>query len=273
MKEICCRYAVVRSARLNAGVSSHERITMTQRTAKMSPQLYARSCGVLYLYIFVAGSFAELFVRSKFVVSRDAAATASNIMTSELVFRLGFSGELLHLACDVAVAMLLYALLRPVDRNVALLAAFMRLACDLILATASLSHFAALHLLGGSDYLRTFQPEQLQSLALLAMKLHGDAYAISLMFFGFACLSLGYLIFRSGYLPRTIGALLAVAGACYLVNSFVHFLYPATGAALFKAGILLPCFVAELSLSLWLLVKGVNVEGWEQRVFQEAIAR
>lgn len=246
---------------------------MPQPTARMSPQLYARSCGVLYLYIFAAGSFAELFVRSKLIVSGNAGATAANIMASESLFRLGFSGELLHLSCDVAVAMLLYALLRPVDRNIALLAAFMRLACDLILATASLSHFAALHLLGGSEYLKSFQPDQLHSLALLAMKLHGDGYAISLMFFGFACFSLGYLIFRSGYLPRTIGALLAIAGACYLINSFAHFLYPATGAALFNAGILVPCFVAELSLTLWLLVKGVNVAKWEERVSQGVAAR
>jgi hypothetical protein len=206
-------------------------------------------------------------------VSRDAAATAANIMSNESLFRLGFSGELLHLACDVAIAMLLYALLRPVDRNIALLAAFMRLACDFILAMASLSHFAALHLLGGSEYLKTFQPDQLHSLALLVMKLHADSYAIGLMFFGFACFTLGYLLFRSGYLPRAIGALLAVAGACYLINSFAHFLSPATGAVLFNAGILLPCFVAELALALWLLVKGVNVAKWEERVSQEAVAR
>jgi hypothetical protein len=246
---------------------------VAQQPARMSPQLYARSCGVLYLYIFVASSFAELFVRSKLVVSRDAGATAANIVNSESLFRLGFSGELRQLACDVAVAVLLYALLRPVDRNIALLAAFMRLACAVILATASLSHFAALHLLGGSEYLKTFQPEQLHSLALLAMKLQGDGYAISLVFFGFACAALGYLIFRSGYLPRTIGVLMAVAGACYLINSFAHFLYPEAGAALFNAGILLPCFVAELSLTLWLLVKGVNVAKWEDRVSQEAAAR
>jgi len=246
---------------------------MPQQTMKMSPQRYARICGVLYVYILVAGTFAALFVRSKLVVSRDAAATAANIAAGESLFRLGFSAELLHLACDVAVAMLLYALLRPVDRNIALLAAFMRLVSDVILATASLSHFAALHLLGGSEYLKAFQPDQLQSLALLAMKLHGDGYAISLMFFGFACLSLGYLVFRSGYLPRTIGALLAVAGACYLINSFAHFLLPATGAALFNAGILVPCFAAELSLTLWLLVKGVNVAQWDGRFCQEVTAR
>ena len=246
---------------------------MSQQPGRMRPQWYARSCGVLYLYIFVAGSFAELFVRSKLVVSGDAGATAANVMNSESLFRLGFSGELLHLACDVAVAMLLYALLRPVDRNIALLAAFMRLACALILATASLSHFAALRLLGGSQYLETFQLEQLHSLALLAMNLHGDGYAIGLVFFGFACFALGYLIFRSGYLPRTIGVLMAVAGACYLINSFAHFLHPATGAALFNAGILLPCFVAELSLALWLLIRGVNVTKWEERASQEVAAR
>jgi hypothetical protein len=105
------------------------------------------------------------------------------------------------------------------------------------------------------------------------MNLHGDGYAIGLVFFGFACFALGYLIFRSGYLPRTIGVLMAVAGACYLINSFAHFLHPATGAALFNAGILLPCFVAELSLALWLLIRGVNVTKWEERASQEVAAR
>ncbi len=237
---------------------------MIERTVKISPQNYARICGVLYLYIIVAGIFAELFVRSRLVVSADAAVTASNIVANESLFRIGFSGELMHLACDVAVAMILYALLRPVDRNIALLAAFMRLACDIILAVASLSHFAALRLLGDADYLQTFPPDQRQTLALLALKLHGDGYAISLVFFGFACLSLGYLIFRSGYLPRTIGALLAIAGACYLINSFALFLAPAFAATLFPA-LFVPIFAAELSLTLWLIVRGVDAAKWEER--------
>jgi hypothetical protein len=112
----------------------------------------------------------------------------------------------------------------------------------------------------------------LQSLALLALKLQGDSYAIGLVFFGFSCLALGYLIFRSAYLPKAIGVLLAVAGACYLLNSFTRFLYPAAGAALFNAGILLPCFVAELALALWLLVKGVDVAKWQESVSRETSA-
>ena len=237
---------------------------MAQQTVSVSPQHYARLCGVLYLYIIVAGMFAELFVRSRLIVSTDAAVTASNIMANESLFRLGFSGELLHIAFDVVVAVILYALLRPIDRNIALLAAFMRFACDIVLAVASLSHFAALRLFADAEYLKTFTPDQLHTLALLALKLHADGYAISLLFFGFACLSLGYLIFRSGFLPRTIGALMAVAGVCYLTNSFSHFLSPAFAATLFP-GLFVPIFVAELSLALWLTVKGVNVAKWEEK--------
>ena len=237
---------------------------MAQQSVRMSPQHYARLCGVLYLYIIVAGMFAELFVRSRLIVSTNAAVTASNIMANESLFRLGFSGELLHIAFDVVVAVILYALLRPIDRNIALLAAFMRFACDIVLAVASLSHFAALKLFADAEYLNTFTPDQLHTLALLALKLHGDGYAISLVFFSFACLSLGYLIFRSGFLPRTIGALMAIAGVCYLINSFSHFLSPAFAATLFP-GLFVPIFVAELSLALWLTVKGVNVAKWEEK--------
>ena len=241
---------------------------MTDRTTETSPQAYARICGLLYLYIIVAGIFAES-VRSKLIVSADAAATARNILANETLFRLAFSGELLHLACDVAVAVLLYVLLRPVNRNIALLAAFMRLASDIILAVASLSHLAALRLLENAGYLASFQPEQLQSLALLALKLHGSGYAISLVFFGFACLALGHLVFRAGYLPRALGVLLGIAGLCYLVDSFALFLAPALSAMLFPA-IFLPAFVAELGLGLWLIVKGVDVVRWRDTVRSKA---
>lgn len=112
--------------------------------------------------------------------------------------------------------------------------------------------------------MKTFHPDQLHTLALLALELHGDGYAISLMFFSFACLSLGYLIFRSGFLPRTIGLLMAIAGACYLINSFSHFLAPAFATTLFP-GLFVPIFVAELSFALWLTVKGVNVAKWEEQ--------
>ncbi|MDP9087759.1 MAG: DUF4386 domain-containing protein [Pseudomonadota bacterium] len=157
--------------------------------------------------------------------------------------------------------MILYALLRPASRNLALLAAFLRLAWDIILGITDLTSFAALRLLGHDDYLKTFQPDQLYSLALLAMRLHGDGYRISLVFFGFACLVLGYLLCRARYFPKLLGVLMIIAGLCYLINSFATFLDAAFVATLFPA-IFVPAFVAELSLALWLLVKGVDSARW-----------
>lgn len=241
---------------------------MSESSVVRWPQHYARLCGVFYLYIIVAGIFAELFVRAKLVVPTNASVTAHNILTHESLFRLGFSGEILHLSFDVMVAVILYALLRRVDWSIALLAAFMRFACDLILAVASMSHFAALKLLHGGDALSSFSSEQLHSLALWAMNLHADAYAISLVFFGFACLALGHLLFYSGFLPKTLGLLLALAGLCYLFTSFAQFLAPAFAETLFPV-FFIPCFVAELAFALWMLVKGVNVERWRARAFEQ----
>lgn len=241
-------------------------------SARPSPQFSARLAGVLYLYVIVAGIFAELFVRSRLVVAGDAAATAGNIVGHETLFRIGFSGELLHLAADVAIAVLLYGLLRPVHRPLALLAALMRFACDIVLAVSSISHFVALRLLTGADSLHGFTTEQLQSLALLALKLHGDGYAISLVFFAFACLSLGALIVRSGFLPRWLGALVVVAGVCYLVDVFSHFLAPAFAATLFP-GLFVPIFVAELSLALWLTIRGVDAAQWHARATPLHVSR
>jgi hypothetical protein len=236
---------------------------MIKRTIENSPTFYARIAGILYLYIFVAGTFAQLFVRATLVVSTDAEATAKNIIANETLFRIGFSGELLHLAFDVIVAVIFYGLFKSIDRNIALIAAFMRLSCDIILAVASLSHFVALKVLANADYLNTIPSGQLHTVALIAMKLHGDAYAISLVFFSFACLTLGYLIFISRYLPKTIGILMTGAGVLYFVISFTHFLNPKLSATT-TSTLFMPIFIAEFSLTMWLIVKGVNIEIWEK---------
>lgn len=237
---------------------------MTRQSDPIPLQAYARTCGILYLYIVVVGISSETFVRSRLVVPSDPAATAANILANESLFRLGFSGELLQLAFDVVIAVLLYVLLRPVHRNIALVAALMRLSCAIVLSVASISHFAALRLIEAPAYLADLEPGQLNGLAVLAMRLHADAYGIALVFFGFACLALGYLIYRSGYLPKAIGVLMAIAGLGYLVNSFGLFLDPAFAARLFPA-ILMPALVAELALSLWLIFKGVDAAGWSAR--------
>ena len=237
---------------------------MTRRAGEASPQTYARIGGILYLFLIVAGLFGEVFVRGRLIVRGDASATAGNILGSETLFRAGLAGELLTCVVDVAMAAILYVLLEPVSRNVALLAALQRLTFVAVYAVSKLFLLAAAVVLGKPDFLKAFDPQQLNALAYLALRLHGEGYDVSLIFFGVACVLLGYLIYRSGYLPRSIGVLLAIGGVGYLVNSFAGILAPAFASGLFP-WVLLPAFFGELGLALWLTVKGVDVPKWEER--------
>jgi hypothetical protein len=235
---------------------------MPVRTVDTSPQLFARIGGALYLVLIGLGIYLQVAIGA-IVVSGDAAATAANLTSMESMWRLGIAAELLALVCVTALAMIYFVLLRPVSRELNLLATFLRLVGIAIEAIATLSLASALFPLGSAAYLKAFTPEQLHAMAYLAIKSHGHGYALALLFFGFCFLAHGYLIFRSGYLPRVLGILIQVAGVGYLTNSFALFLAPAFEARIFPA-ILAPAFVAESSLCLWLLLKGVDVEKWRQ---------
>jgi len=245
---------------------------MIDQSMKTSPQVYARIGGVLYLIIIVIGLFAEAFVRDKLIVAGDAAATASNIRASELLWRAAIAGNLIHLVCAVFLTLILYVLLRPVSRNLALLAAFLDLMSIAIEASSKEHLLAALFPLGKADYLKAFTPPQLDAMVYLAIKSHSYGFGLSLIFFGFACLVAGYLIFRSGYLPRVIGVLMQIAGLSYLTNSFALVLAPRIADLLFPA-VLVPAFIGEASLCLWLMTKGVNVEKWNAKANPAAVGQ
>ena len=238
---------------------------MTDRTIRTSPQLYARIAGVLYLINIACGIFGELFVRGKLIVPGDAAATAHAIVASEFLFRCGVAGDLIMHITDVPLAVLFYVLLKPVSRDLSALSALFGMLQTAILCANKLNLVTVLLLLGGTNSLKAFDPNQLQALASLSLTLHESGFGVGLIFFGVSCLVTGYLIFRSGYLPRSLGALQAVAGVCYLVNSFALILLPSFAEKLFP-GILLPAFVGELSTCAWLIVKGINVSKWDERV-------
>jgi hypothetical protein len=178
-----------------------------------APHFGGRVAGVLYLVIIVAALFAEAFVRDRFIVSGDAAATAANIQAHEWLYRLGGAADLVAFACDVAVALIFYELFKEVSPSLSLLAAFFRLMHAAIAGLNTANHFAPLVLLGGAHFLSAFSTDQLQALALLSLRLHALGYQIALVFFGFHCLLIGYLIWRSSVLPRPLGALLAIAGS------------------------------------------------------------
>jgi hypothetical protein len=228
----------------------------------MKPQLLARLAGLSYLVTILTGLFAEIVVRGNLVVSGDPAATARNIMASEGLYRLGFAADLIGGAAYLVVTLLLYELLKPVNKALSLLAAFFSLVGIAIGGLASLAHIAPLLFLGGASYLSAFDARQLQALAYLAIRLHTQGYLIALVFFGFYEVLLGYLIFKSTFLPRTLGVLVGIAGFAFLINSFALFLAPPVGSALNNSMLILDA-VGEFSLMLWLLIRGVDAPKWE----------
>jgi hypothetical protein len=237
-----------------------------ERIAKASPSLKARIAGVLYLISGQAFSFSEFSVRGKLVVNNDAAATGHNILANETLYRLGFAAELLPLY--LVVTFILYDLLRPVNRSLSQLAYVFSVVGCTISALNCLIHLVPLVVLGGLGSSTVFRPDQLQALALMSLKLSAEGLNICMVFFGFYCILIGYLIFRSTFLPRIIGVLLVIAGICYLINSFATFLAPAFAAHLYPY-ILIPGG-AELVLAFWLLVMGVNVQRWREQASDAA---
>lgn len=236
---------------------------MTAQTIERSPQVYARIGGILYLMIIAAGAFGELFVRGTLIVSGNAAATAGNILASQSLWRAGIAGDILVHIFDIPLMLVLYLILKPVNRNLALLAVLFNLIQTAVLVANKLNLLMPLFLLGNADYLSSFAPNQLHALTQVFVRVHGYGFGIGLIFFGFACLVYGVLIFKSGYLPRILGVFMVIAGLSYLTNSFALLLAP-TIASMIVPAILVPAFIGELSLALWLLTKGVNIEKWER---------
>jgi len=229
------------------------------------PQRYARIGGALYLAIIVLGGFAEGFVSNKLIVSGDAATTAANILASPQLWRLSVAGNFIVVLCAVPLLWIEYLLLRPVSKQLVLLAVLFNLVSLAVEAISKLFLLAVLPTLGSTDYLKAFDPHQLQILANLALSSHDIAFNIALIFFGFTCLVNGYLIFRSGYLPKLVGILMQIAGVSYLIACMSALFAPAL-ADLITPAILLPPLVGESSFCLWLLIKGVNIAKWNERV-------
>ena len=234
---------------------------MTDRGNEASPQTYARVTGVLYLLIFIFAGL-SMTLQGKLVVPGDAAATVSHISASLLQWRISVAAEMAMFTCDIPLAVIFYILLRPVNANLALLAAFFRFAEAVIGSAIVTLHAAPIVLLNGSGYFRSLDAQTLQSLAILAIKLYDYGFGIALVSFGFHCLLLGYLIYRSTYLPKIVGALLTIAGVCYVLNSFALIVAPDAANFTFIA-MLISGFPAELGLCLWLIIFGVNAARWK----------
>lgn len=227
---------------------------------------YARTGGWLYLIIIVVALFSEAFVRGHLIVWGNADATAHNVTGSEFLWRLQIAGNLVVYICDVSLAMIFYILLRPVNEPLALLAAFFHIVFASGVVVCALGDRAAIPILtSGGGYLNAFNAEQLHAAALFSVQLREMGFVICNIFFGAACIILGYLLINAEYFPAALGVLLAIAGSCYVSYSFTSILSPAF-ANLLSPWILLPGFISELSLCLWMIIAGLNAQKWSSLV-------
>ena len=221
-----------------------------------SLQRYARAAGVAMLLSIVFGFIGEMYLPGRIIVSGDAAATAANVRGNPMLFRLTFASYLVEGICDIALIVLFYILLKPVNRNLALLSAFFGIVSTVTFAVAQASFFSASLILRDTGGMTAFTTEQREALALLAMRIAAMIAWLFVCMYGIASMIRGYLIARSGYLPRVIGVLLVIGGAGFFLRSITYLLAPSLSSPL----LLLPMAVAGIPLMLWLLFRGIAVE-------------
>ena len=223
-------------------------------TLDFSLSQYARTAGVLLLISFVGGGLGEFLILSRLMVSGDAAATASNIRSSEFLFRFGFAAYLLEAICDVMLAFVFYKLLKPVHKGLAQLTVLLGLASTLTFAFSEFFYYATILVLADSNYLKVFSKEQLESLSYLLLRFYIHGGGVFMVFYGLASIIRGYLIIRSGYIPKWLGALLTISGAAFVIRNFLLVLFPAYVSNYY----MLPMVLTIFCMSIWFLVKGVK---------------
>jgi hypothetical protein len=234
------------------------------RPFEVSPKTKARLTGVFFLLTVIGGIVAEGFISASLVVAGDAAATAKNILGNESLFRAGFAIYLIEMVCQVVMTVLFYDLLKPVSRTVARISLFLNIAGIVIKTISRLFFIVPLLILGDVPYLSVFTAEQVQAMALLSLGVNTEGPVIGLVFFGFAGLLEAYLILRSNFLPRFLGAIGIVASLGWL-----FFLYPPLAYRMFPFIVGVGLLGALLQI-LWLTVFGVNEERWRQQAAASA---
>jgi hypothetical protein len=223
-----------------------------------------RVAGVLYLAIFLLYPLSTT-VRSLLVAPGDAATTAANVAASETLFRWGLAGEAAVVLIEIALAGVLYTLLRPVSRTLSMAAALARAGEGVVMAAGNLvTGIMTLVMVSGAGYLTAFSLEQRDALALAYQDANGQVVLVWGLFFGLHLVLLGWLVWRSGFLPRLIGLLLLLAGVGYLAQSFGVLVAPGLAGPL-DVVVLVLAVPGELAIAVWLLVRGIDADAWARR--------
>lgn len=218
----------------------------------------ARIAGALYLIVVVTGFFSMIHVPSQIVVPGDASATVANILASEPLFRLGIVAGLLCHTVFLLLPFALYRLLSPVGRDVAVLMVAFAVASVPVSFVNLFNKLDILSLLDGADHLQGFATEQLHAQVMLSLDAYGNGLLVSEIFWGLWLLPFGYLVFRSGFLPRVLGILLMTGCFGYLINFSGKLFFPGYGETNIAALVSLPSGLGEIGTCLWLLIVGIR---------------
>ncbi len=237
---------------------------MTIASPKTSPLIYSKIVGVLYLLIFFLGPFAFFMGRNGVVVANNPSATIINLLASEKSFRYGMAAETLIIFIEIIISALLYFLLKPISRPLALASTLARFAQAILQAVNLFTAVPALIILGNTNYLSAFSKGQIDTIALLFMDINSFVIIIWGLIFGFHLLILGYLIYKSTFWPRVIGILIFVASIGYLLQSYGHLFIPQYDVFLGNVVVALS-IPGELIFTLWLLIKGINITKWNEQ--------
>ena len=238
---------------------------MTYCIPDSSQRKAARVAGFMYLFTMATAVFGDFYVRSTIIVPGNAAATANNIMASERLFRIGIASNLIAFAGVVILIVALYILLKPVDKNLALLALAWRVIETAVFGVVMLSSLIVLLLLSDADYLTVFDTDQLHALARIFIKAHVHGYTIAMIFFSLGSTIFSYLFLKSKYIPKFLAAWGVFASVLLLIGTFVIIINP-NYAEIILPAYFAPIFIFEVLLGLLLLFKGVNVQQLDNRV-------
>lgn len=218
----------------------------------------ARTAGIFYLILAIAGGFSELYVRSAVAVNGDAAATAANVAEHSTLMRFGFLADLVNITAFLVVALLMYSFLKPIHEAAAVgMVAFNAVAVA-VMSMNMLNHLGAMLIAGDPVYTAGLSPETSDALAMFLLDMHGHGYGVAQIFFGLWLLPLGYLVLRSGYFPKALGVMLMIGSGGYLLDVITSLVSPTLGPTL-SPYLAMPSGFAELLFLLWLIVKGASV--------------
>jgi hypothetical protein len=232
---------------------------MTNPLTESSPSARGRILAAIYLFVIMGGILGQVFIADRLVVRDDAARTAANILANRSLYRLAFTIFMLEMTAQAVASLLFYDLLKPVNHSVARVSVVLGLIGCGIKTLARLFYYTPLMLLGGASYLAAIEPAQLEALSLAFIRINNQGAAIGLVFFGFEGLLRGWLMLRSGFLPRFLGVISMISGLGWLT-----YLWPPLGSRMFM-GVALFAITGVILMTGWLLIKGVDDVRWRAR--------